>query len=201
MNRSNSIATACGGATKTSALNQLLTPNVSSKTWAKLRSLTPALSQWEREPHQKFGGPPGLPPGLGPPPPGPPGPGPPGLGPSGPGRGPRPGPSGGPPGTADADPIGFDEHHVDATRGERICRRAAGQSAAHDNDGCRQRTTLAGVGRDASFRKRVDPRRSAVLGHRLAFYFDPRNELVGGNQLSRLNSLRLNFQVSTFKSH
>jgi hypothetical protein len=30
----NSIATACGAATKTSALNQLLTPNVSSKTWA-----------------------------------------------------------------------------------------------------------------------------------------------------------------------
>jgi len=35
---------------KTSALNQLLTPNVSSKTWAKLRSLTPTLSQWERGP-------------------------------------------------------------------------------------------------------------------------------------------------------
>jgi hypothetical protein len=34
LNRSNSIAIACGGATKTFALNQLLTRNVSSKTWA-----------------------------------------------------------------------------------------------------------------------------------------------------------------------
>ena len=90
-----------------------------------------------------------------------------------------------------ADPTGFDQRDLNAGGGERIGRRASGQSASDDDDVGTEWPFVPRIGRHARTGKPIEERRPAVVNHRLRILCSAAGRAALGLQVRVVQAFRL----------